>query len=424
MKGRYPMTFVDLFAGLGGFHQGMKKAGFKCIFASELIPHLRVLYEKNHGVPVHGDLTKINAADIPKHSLLCAGFPCQSFSLAGSKQGSQCGQTGRLIDHVVKTVKHHKPEFLLLENVPNILKIENGDFWNYIKAAFGGIGYTLTHKVISPNDIGIPQNRKRIFILGSRDNLRLNNFKWPSLTTGSKASLADILDPSLPYKTLESDKSILLKHWQYLLNYCSIDYLPSVSIAAPEFGANYPIDFKHKTLKQMRRYRGKYGVSLARCTNWKNMIGLLPGYVNDKRQVPDWMIKSVKYSRGLYKNNRVFLSDWMANLNKDYNSWQILEWRGHRDDFRLSNHIIQFRPSGIRVMKGQQAPSLIAMTPTQIPIIGSQMRYMSKYEAARLQHLHSLKILPDNNTQAFSALGNAVNARIVELIGRQIRQIL
>ena len=115
------------------------------------------------------------------------------------------------------------------------------------------------------------------------------------------------------------------------------------------------------------------------------------------------------------------MTDWSLSLNKSNNSWQILEWRGYGDVFDLSKHILQFRPSGIRVMKKGLAPSLVAMTPTQIPIIGSDMRYMTIHEASRLQHLHKLQYMPDNYRKAFEAFGNAVNAKIVEMIADSIK---
>ena len=419
------MKFVDVFAGLGGFHLGLANSGsFECVFASELDEELRTLYKKNFNMDVHGDITNVDEKVIPKHDILCAGFPCQPFSLAGRKKGTKCPESGKLIDEVLRIADYHRPEFLLLENVPNILTISDGAFWRYIKKSFEILGYKLIFRVISPEDIGIPQNRKRIFILGSRQHKLLDQFMWPEVNSINKLSINDILEPQRNHRKLEQKKSAQLTHWQHLLTCCSLRYLHSVSIVAPEFGADYPVDFREKNLSEMRRYHGSYGVSLEYCESREELYRLLPSYARKSDRVPEWLLQSVKYSRELYENNRAFLTDWSRGFDKSNNSWQILEWRGYADVFDLSKHILQFRPSGIRVMKKERAPSLVAMTPTQIPIIGSDMRYMAKYEAARLQHLHKLQYMPDNDRKAFEAFGNAVNAKIVEMIADGIKAML
>jgi len=146
----------------------------------------------------------------------------------------------------------------------------------------------------------------------------------------------------------------------------------------------------------------------------------MPKYVFKNRRVPDWLIQSIDLSRNLYEQNKEFLDKWKESIDRKNNSWQILEWRGYSNNLNIKDHNIQFRASGIRILKTEKAPSLIAMTPTQIPIIGSQMRYLTDKEGAKLQHLQGLKKLPDGTAQAFKALGNAVNARIIELISRNL----
>ncbi len=421
----FKIKFADIFAGLGGFHLGLANSGgFECVFASEMDEELRKLYSKNFDMDVHGDITKVDETTIPKHDILCAGFPCQPFSLAGRKKGTKCPDSGKLIDEVFRITNYHHPDFILLENVPNILTVSDGAFWRYIKKSFETLGYELVFKVISPEDIGIPQNRKRIFILGCRQHGLLNRFIWPEVSTTNNISINDILEPCKNNRILEQKKTTQLMHWQQLLSCCRLGYLPCVSIVAPEFGANYPLDFRGKHLPEMREYRGSYGVSLTKCQTREELLRHLPSYTRKSEQVPNWLLRSVRYSRELYANNNEFLADWSQRLEKSNNSWQILEWRGYGDIHDLSKHILQFRPSGIRVMKKKRSPSLVAMTPTQIPIIGSEMRYMSKYEAARLQNLQNLPFLPDNDSKAFKAFGNAVNVKIVEMIADEIKTML
>ena len=119
----------------------------------------------------------------------------------------------------------------------------------------------------------------------------------------------------------------------------------------------------------------------------------------------NWLEKSVKYSRSVYSKHTSVIDDWSKLLDKENNSWQILEWRGKHFEHDIYQHIVQFRASGIRILKPEIAPSLISMTPTQIPIIPSQNRYISAYEAAKLQNLHELRNLPDGLVKSFKALG-------------------
>lgn len=420
------MKFIDLFSGLGGFHVGLKNNGHECVFSCEIDKNLRALYEVNHGIKPHDDIRTVKESDVPPHDILCAGFPCQPFSIAGKRKGAKCPESGKLIDHVLRIAKHHKPKFILLENVPNVLTIENGQFWEYVRTSFESIGYNIDYRVISPVDLGIPQNRKRVFIFGSRSDINAEAFKWPTSTDDGivKVNLGEILDNSLDHKKLEPKKSQTLEVWQDLLNTLNISKLGCISIVAPEFGANYPENFNTLSIEEIKLYKGAYGASLENCNTWDEVLLKLPSYVRKNKQIPQWILKSARYSREIYKNNRIFCDQWSVKLDKNNNSWQVLEWRGDSVDHSINHHIVQFRASGIRVLRSNVAPSLIAMTPTQTPIVPSELRYVSKYEAAKLQYLHNLKKLPEKNNEAFKALGNAVNARIIELIGRNLTLLL
>ena len=417
------MRFIDLFSGIGGFHKGLLNAGgFECVFASEINTELQTLYHKNFSIHPEGDIRKIHEVNIPKHNILCAGFPCQPFSLAGKKTGYKCPNSGQLIKDILRITKHHFPDFLILENVPNILNIENGKFWKFIKNSFNKIGYEIIYNVISPLDIGIPQNRKRIFILGFKNTNHLKKFQWPNKKSKIQ-KLSKILISSDNHRKVEREKVFQIQHWQKLLNDCKIGNLSSLSIVAPEMGATYPLDFRNFRLKDMYKYKGAYGKKMNNCSSWDSLFHKMPSYVRKGYKVPEWLKESIIYTRKLYKKNRKFLNDWKKEINKKYNSWQILEWRGENNRYILSEHILQFRASGIRVLKQNKMPSLIAMTSTQRPIIGSEMRYISKFEAARLQNLHSLSHIPSSETSAFKCFGNAVNAKIVELLGKELKKV-
>ena len=413
------MRFIDLFAGLGGFHQGLSVIkDMECVFACEINPELRQLYKDNFGIIANGDITKINAEDIPKHDVLCAGFPCQPFSLAGKKEGQNCDRDGRLVDHIIRIAKHHKPALLMLENVPGLLKAEGGAFWEEISTAFENLGYHIKTQIYSPIDFDIPQNRKRLFIIGFLNETAASQFEWPQGNPTIKTSLDRILDHKDRHRLLEVKKRQQLRQWQILLDHVGNSHLSSDAIMAPEFGATYPYDFSSLRLDAMRQYQGAYGASLRDCKNWHDVLCLMPSYTRKQKKIAKWQTRYIKSSRALYKQDPNFFDSWLIGLDKQNNSWQILEWRGEKDKTNLADHLIQFRASGIRIMKRHIAPSLTAMTPTQIPIIGKDMRYLTKKEASHLQFLHRLAKLPTNNSKAFRALGNAVNAKIVETIAR------
>ncbi|MFB9145602.1 DNA cytosine methyltransferase [Halomonas alkalicola] len=126
------MKFIDLFAGLGGFHQALKQRGAECVFASELNAHLSGLYEKNFGFQPSGDIREVNLSSIPDHDFLCAGFPCQPFSKAGGQKGLECPQWGNLFDYVVEILELKKPRYFIIENVPNLINHNGGATWKTI----------------------------------------------------------------------------------------------------------------------------------------------------------------------------------------------------------------------------------------------------------------------------------------------------
>ncbi len=152
------LRFVDLFAGLGGFHIGLRGLGFKCVFASELDADLRRLYEQNFGQPAAGDIWDVEVDEIPKHDILCAGFPCQPFSKAGEQRGLECPEWGDLFGAATRIARYHKPEFLILENVANLERHDGGRTWkNRLRRRLWDAGYSVVARLMSPHEFGIPQ---------------------------------------------------------------------------------------------------------------------------------------------------------------------------------------------------------------------------------------------------------------------------
>lgn len=122
----FVMRFVDLFAGLGGFHQALANSGHQCVLAAELDEELIDLYQLNHGIRPHSDVTKLQLDDVPEHDILCAGFPCQPFSKAGAQLGRNYPGSGTLFDHVLRILRKRRPEHIIFENVPNLLRHDDG----------------------------------------------------------------------------------------------------------------------------------------------------------------------------------------------------------------------------------------------------------------------------------------------------------
>jgi len=137
----HEFTFIDLFAGLGGFHLALQKLGGKCVFASELKSDLQSLYRINYpDTPIYGDIRR-HILDVPKHDVLCAGFPCQPFSQAGKREGFNDPDRGNLFYDICTIIDQHRPKYILLENVSNLLGHDNGDTWKVIEQKLTDLGY-------------------------------------------------------------------------------------------------------------------------------------------------------------------------------------------------------------------------------------------------------------------------------------------
>jgi len=169
--------FIDLFSGIGGFHLGLNPLGGKCVLACDIDPIANQTYLNNFGMAPLGDIKDIESQDIPDFDLLCAGFPCQSFSYIGPKGGLK-DPRGALIFHVFRILKDKIPRAFILENVKGLITINNGKIFEYIMKKLQEINYTIYWKVLKASDYGLPQIRQRLFIVGIHKNCNYS-FEFP-----------------------------------------------------------------------------------------------------------------------------------------------------------------------------------------------------------------------------------------------------
>ncbi|NLJ97369.1 MAG: DNA cytosine methyltransferase [Clostridiales bacterium] len=171
-------TFIDLFAGLGGFRIALESLGARCVYSSEWDEHVREVYIDNFGDVPDGDITRVDEISIPDHDILCAGFPCQAFSISGKQRGFEDSR-GTLFFDVARIVRAKKPKIVFMENVKNFATHDNGKTLSIVKLIMEELGYTFYQKVLNAVDYGIPQNRERIYMVCFRNDLNITDFNFP-----------------------------------------------------------------------------------------------------------------------------------------------------------------------------------------------------------------------------------------------------
>ena len=449
------MRFIDLFAGLGGFHLALSRLGHQCVFASEIQPKLQKLYRLNFpDVPIEGDITKIKAEDIPSHEILCAGFPCQPFSFSGKKQGfdDELGR-GNLFDEICRILHYHHPKYILLENVSALPGHDGGRTWKVIQRKLDTLGYDIRSHIYSPHEFGIPQHRPRFYIVGMlRDEQgvsgmhRFHFMRPPKDVVCDVHSIVDTEDND-HLVAVRRDLHPVFDAWQeFVYNVTKRDgFMPSHCIFTMEFGADYEFEDippAFQPLERLRGHRGAFGQLLEGNTR-EELVAGLPFYMQRTKYedtYPEFKKVLIRQNREFYQRHKDWIDGWLPKIMPFPRTQQMFEWSTNQDwDFK--HHVIQLRPSGIRIRSINCVPTITLCT-TATPILPfvpfpSQGaldkkgrpykpedfrwgRYISHNEAARIQSMQELNYGKLSRVQKFKALGNAVNVDVVELIARRL----
>ncbi|MBY0379778.1 MAG: DNA (cytosine-5-)-methyltransferase, partial [Burkholderiales bacterium] len=205
------LTFIDLFAGIGGFRLGFERAGFQCVFSVEINDHACEMYNANFGENPKGEITKLEAKSLPNFNVLCAGFPCQSFSISGKQAGFYDNTRGTLFFDICKILKIKQPQAFILENVQNLETHDKGNTLRVMLDSLQKLGYSVNYKVLNAKNFGIPQNRDRIIIVG---NLNGRYFDFEQIANNPAKSMEHYLDYDGDFESLEDHEYSLIKEYK------------------------------------------------------------------------------------------------------------------------------------------------------------------------------------------------------------------
>lgn len=405
----YNFRFIDLFAGIGGFHQAMRYLGGECVLAAEINKACVATYKENfhvRGMDIRGDVNDIVPDSILPFDVLCAGFPCQPFSKAGAQKGFQDEKRGNLFYKIMDILDGHpEVKFVILENVRNLAdKTEN---WDIITSELMKRNFYITQSpiILSPSDFGIPQIRERVYILGIRKDIRNEQI----LTNG----FIHVDDLNL-HKFLK--KCVMGDAWSILEDTVSDEYIVSEE---QELMINAWDEFREKTLIKTIGY-----------PIWLDSFGLgeddteLVLKKQDYVNMPKWKQRFVKNNRNFYLNNRDFIDDWVKKYNMEnrIKLYKKFEWNCGEDVSDMKGAIIQIRQSGIRAKRPTFYPSLVAMVNTPIIWDNAKQHYrrITIREAANLQSFHKRYKFIGQEKTIYQQLGNSVNVRILKILGENL----
>jgi DNA (cytosine-5)-methyltransferase 1 len=385
------LKFIDLFCGIGGFHQAMKMIGGTCVLACDIDKDCRRVYFDNYGLEPLSNVKDINEKTMPNFDILCAGFPCQAFSNGGKKK---CfgDDRGLLFDEIVRIAREKQPKFMFLENVKHILKVSNGEVIQYIKKKIDDIGYILQLFEISPHNFGIPQQRERVYFVCIRKDI-YNGIPITLPTYTGTLDFTRFLDNPEEINDkyfIKGDVLNVLNAWDKMVKQFQVGEKISPTIMINDAFVNYS--------------------------------------ETEFNSFPDWKREYITKNKPLLeKYNDEFLTWYVehSELLKKREIYGKLEWQTGpiKQNDSIFNHFIQIRQSGIRVKKCQYFPTLVAIC--QIPIYGKEKRYITPRECARLQSFPESFRLSEDDKKSYKQLGNSVNVdNVYTVISSTLKQYI
>src|SRR5574344_1772915 len=201
-------TFIDLFAGIGGFRLAFNNEGFKCVFSSEINKHCQQGYFDNYKELPYGDITKMNPEEVPDFDILTARFPCQPFSICGRRKGFE-DTRGTSFFNICNIIKIKNPKVLVLENVKHLIHHDNGKTFKVIIESLEELGYCVRYKLLNAKDFGVPQNRERIISFA----IKYGTFNFNALHYNTKQpKIKDILDSNIETDYLDKSEYTLIEN--------------------------------------------------------------------------------------------------------------------------------------------------------------------------------------------------------------------
>lgn len=396
-------SFIDLFAGIGGFHLAMKELGGHCVFASEIDSVAAKVYTRNHLAGheevMHGDIIKLTEPKlsdlVPQHDVLTGGFPCQPFSKGGLQQGVNEAR-GTLFFNIAKILEERKPKIFVLENVRNLTGPKHKDTWETIIRILRELGYSVSENpsILSPHLLersmgGAPQVRERVYIVGVRTDLLPESARKVAETfylsqrglgqVPKWDAFSDVLDEqSQDSKTVSAERRLAIQIWS--------DFLSSVGDQSEKRSLpGFPI--------------------------WE---WALTDNADITAGMPTWKADFLNKNSQLYRENKETIDAWRARhpeLANLANSYRKFEWQAG-DRNKLDDTLIQFRPSGLRVKPATYFPALVAMN--QTTFVPKLNRFITVQEAAKLQRFpREFDFGVQSDGDSFKQLGNAVCVGVV-----------
>jgi DNA (cytosine-5)-methyltransferase 1 len=399
-------TYVDLFAGIGGFHAALGALGGECVYASEIDDHAAKIYQRNWGIKPEGDITLAaneQTMEVPEHDVLVGGFPCQPFSKSGKQLGMDESR-GTLFWNIAKIIEVRKPKLVLLENVRNIAGPRHKHEWEVIIRTLRSLGYRVSsiplvvspHK-ISPSHGGRPQSRERVLIAATLDQAQRNHL----------AMEPESIDLSHAFENWDPKNWNLKKH---LPLDSSMSPLSKSKLKLTSTELNW-IEAWNEFIEMIIKKGGHS--ELPGFPIWVDDF-VDKGKLRIPRGTPDWKANFLVKNSEFYTKHKKLIDAWLKRWDglQDFPpTRRKLEWQA-QDAKDLWSTVMHFRPSGIRAKKANYVPALVAITQTSV--LGPQKRRLSVLEASRLQGFPDwFDFIDQPDSLSYRQLGNAVNVGVI-----------